>query len=39
MKDTLALELVLSDTPLPTVFEFDDLMLSLEISLAATQAT
>jgi isoleucyl-tRNA synthetase len=36
MKDTLALELVLSDTPLPTVFEFDDLMLSLEITLAAT---
>lgn len=39
MKDTLALDLVLSDTPLPTVFEFDDLMLSLEITLAATQAT
>jgi isoleucyl-tRNA synthetase len=39
MKDTLALDLVLSDTPLPTVFEFDDLMLSLEITLAADQAT
>jgi isoleucyl-tRNA synthetase len=39
MKDTLAVGLTLSDSTLETVFEFDSLTLSLEITIATAVAT